>query len=64
MSDLSEQIETTAASPKKASTGDQSVESQSLTELIEADRHLAAKTASNSPSFGLRFAKMVPPGAG
>jgi len=34
-----------------------------LTEQIEADRYLASKAAAKSKSRGLRFNKLVPPGA-
>lgn len=35
-----------------------------IRDLIEADRHLAAKRASSKPHFGLRMTKCIPPGGG
>lgn len=35
-----------------------------LRDLIEADRHLAAKQAATKNHFGLRFTKCIPPGGG
>jgi hypothetical protein len=36
----------------------------SIKDLIEADRHMAAKTAASKPHFGLRMTKCIPPGGG
>lgn len=35
-----------------------------IRDLIEADRHLAAKRAASKPHFGLRMTKCIPPGGG
>ena len=35
-----------------------------IKDLIQADRHMAQKTASAKAHFGLRFTKLVPPGGG
>jgi hypothetical protein len=35
-----------------------------IRDLIEADRHMAAKNAASKPHFGLRMTKCVPPGGG
>jgi hypothetical protein len=40
-----------------------SVEQHKLAEQIEADRYLASKEAAKKPNRGLRFNKLVPPGA-
>ena len=52
-----------AEGPAKASGDAGSVEQHKLTEQIEADRYLASKEAAKSKQRGLRFNKLVPPGA-
>jgi len=49
---------------KKAAEHGRNLEYMSITELREAERHLAAKAASAKPHFGLRMSKCVPPGGG
>lgn len=50
---------------KSAEVDGRKATAHSLPELIDADRHLASKNAAaNSPAWGLRFAKIIPPGAG
>lgn len=61
--DLDETIEQNAKGPAKASGDAGSVEQHPLTDQIEADRYLASKEAANKPQRGLRFNKLVPPGA-
>ncbi len=61
--DLSEQLRTNMKAPAKASGDAGSVEQHKLTDQIAADRHLASKDAVNKPKRGLRFNKLVPPGA-
>jgi len=61
--DINAIIETNAASPRKVETDGGSVEARDLRELIEAEKHIAAKTAANSSHFGLRRKRQVPPGA-
>lgn len=63
MPDLSETIEAVAADPLKAASDGQSAEQHPLPDLIEADRYLAAKAAAAAKGSGLRFTKLVPPGA-
>ena len=46
--DLSDDIETAAAEPLKASVDGQSVESRSIDDIIKADQYLAGKTATTS----------------
>lgn len=52
-----------ASQPAKASVDGQSVEQHSLKDQIEADRYLASKDAARKPGFGVKFAKLVPPGS-
>ena len=61
--DLEQQIRENAQGPAKASGDAGSVEQHKLTEQIEADRYLASKEAAKSKQRGLRFNKLVPPGA-
>lgn len=62
MADLSEQITSTAAAPKRTNVDGAEVEEHSLKDLVEADKHLAAKQAAAKPHRALRFAKLSPPG--
>ena len=61
--ELDDTIEENAKGPAKVSGDAGSVEQHPLTEQIEADRYLASKEAAKKPQRGLRFNKLVPPGA-
>jgi hypothetical protein len=61
--ELHDAIEQNAKGPAKASGDAGSVEQHKLAEQIEADRYLASKEAVKSKKRGLRFNKLVPPGA-
>jgi hypothetical protein len=61
---IADAIEQTAKGPKRVQVSNQSVEQQSIDEQIQADQYLAAKQAAAKPHFGLRFTKIIPPGAG
>lgn len=63
MSDLSEQIESNAAQPKKVTIQGNSAEQHSLQDQIEADKYLASKAAAKSTNLGLMRTKMSYPGA-
>jgi len=60
---LQETIRESANAPAKASGDAGSVEQHKLTEQIAADKYLAAKEAVTKKKRGLRFNKLVPPGA-
>ncbi len=60
---LSETIATVATEPAKVSGDAGSAEQHKLTDLIAADKYVRAKAASRSPRVGLRFVKLIPPGA-
>lgn len=60
MADLSDQIESDAAKAKAVEVDGQKIERRPLSELIEADKHLAAKQAAKRGPF---FSRIVPPGA-
>ena len=49
--------------PKRVTVDGETVESHSIADLLAAKREDANDNAS-SPNFGLRFARMVPPGTG
>jgi hypothetical protein len=61
--DLESTIRQKAQGPPKAAGDAGSVEQHKLTEQIAADKYLASKEAAKSKSRGLRFNKLVPPGA-
>ena len=66
MSDeLANKIDTVAQGPKRVRTDAGEVESQSLADMIEADKYLAARaaTAAGNTHRGLRFNKLIPPGS-
>lgn len=52
-----------AAGPKKVTGDTGSVEQHSIKDLIEAEKFAGAKEAVASVNRGLRFTKLVPPGA-
>jgi hypothetical protein len=63
MSDeLASKIDTVAQGPKRVRTDAGEVESQSLSDMIEADKYLAARNATAASNRGLRFNKLIPPG--
>lgn len=57
-------IEQNALGPKRVEVDGEEVEQHSIADQIAADQHLAAASAAAQPHFGLRFTKLVPPGAG
>jgi hypothetical protein len=59
---LRDQIEATAAAPKRVRTDAGEVETRDLSQLIEADKYLAAARAAKSRYGGLRITKLIPPG--
>jgi hypothetical protein len=61
--DLEQSIRESAQQPAKTSVDSVNVEQHSLADQIEADRYLASKQATRSKRLGLRFTKVIPPGA-
>ncbi len=61
--DLEDAIRENAQGPAKAAGDAGSVEQHKLSEQIAADKYLASKEAAQSKSRGLRFNKLIPPGA-
>lgn len=60
---IEEAIQQNATSPAQVATDAGSVTQHKLTEQIEADRYLSSKQAAAKKNRGLRFNKLVPPGA-
>jgi hypothetical protein len=60
---IADAIRENAAGPAKASGDSISVEQHSIQDQIAADRYLASKAAAKQPHRGLRFSRIVPPGA-
>lgn len=61
---IPEAITQAALGPKTSSENGRTVTEHDLGQLIKADNHLAGKTAGLKNHMGLRFGKIVPPGAG
>ncbi len=61
--DLEDTIRENAQGPAKVTGDAGSVEQHKLTEQIAADKHLASKDAVTKSKRGLRFNKLIPPGA-
>ena len=61
--DLEQSIRENAQQPAKTSVDSVNVEQHSLADQIEADRYLTSKQATRSKRLGLRFTKVIPPGA-
>ncbi len=60
---LDDNIRENAQGPAKVTGDAGSVEQHKLSEQIAADKHLASKEAVSNSQRGLRFNKLVPPGA-
>ena len=61
--DLEDEITDNASGPKRVKGDMGEVEQHSLKDQIAADQYLAAKAAARTKKRGLRFTKLVPPGA-
>lgn len=64
---ITDAIESTAKGPASVTVGSQTVTQQSISAQIEADRYLAGKQAGEAGTakgFGIRFARLKPPGGG
>lgn len=55
-------IRTVANNPKRIRTDEGTVEERSIDDLIKADRYLKAQEAVDAVPWGLRVARMKPPG--
>ncbi|MBC7854501.1 MAG: hypothetical protein IAF94_13790 [Pirellulaceae bacterium] len=61
---IEEAIEQNALGPASVTVAGQTVVQKDIAQQIKADEYLAAKQAAAKPQFGLRFTKIIPPGAG
>ena len=61
--DIKKTIEDNASGPKRAKGDSGEIEQHDLTQQIESARFLASTEAVKKKPFGLRRAKMLPPGA-
>lgn len=61
--ELDDAIHENAVGPAKAAGDTGSVEQHKLADQIEAAKFLASKDAASANRRGLRFNKLVPPGA-
>lgn len=63
--ELRSAIESTATGPKRVRTDAGEVEAQDISQQIEADKYLSARSAVSAAGNrhrGLRFSKLIPPG--
>lgn len=60
---MTEPIAENLNKPRRFATKDASAEQHSLTDQIAAERHLANKASARSRGIGIRYFKLVPPGA-
>ncbi len=58
-----EQLGTVAVNPAEMETDGLKVKEQTIPDLIAAAKFLGAQGGSATPARGLRFTKLVPPGA-
>lgn len=63
MADLSTTIETAAQGPHRVKGEAGEAEQQRLKDLIEADRYLQQVASARQKRGGLRFLRLLPPGA-
>lgn len=63
MSDeVSNKLAEAAVGPKRVRTDAGEVEAHDLTQIVEADKYLAAKAAVQGKHRGLRINRLLPPG--
>lgn len=63
MTDLSSDIASNAAGPKRAKSDEGEFEQHNLKDQIEADRYLNNKNAARAKGFGLRVVRAKMPSA-
>ena len=61
--EITDAIVENATGPAEVEVDGQRVKGQSLKQQIEADRYIKGQTGADKTSRGLRFSKLVPPGA-
>lgn len=57
-------IDELADSEKSQTSGDRSITSRDIKELIELHKYRTRQTGSSTNTMGMRFAKTIPPGCG
>jgi hypothetical protein len=62
--DLTEVIEEAAQTPKSATQDGRSATARDIDELIKADQYTKSQQAAGKTGFGIRVAKIIPPGGG
>lgn len=62
--DINTEIAANAQRPRSSSKDGENVQEHAIQDQIAAAQHLAAQSAASQPHFGLRFTKLIPPGAG
>jgi len=60
---LADRIEENAGDPKHVEADGVVADQHPLPDQIEADRYLRSREAAEKPHRGLRFTKLIPPGA-
>lgn len=63
MADLEDTIQQAAGEPAEAHDKAGGMKSHSLGDLVQADEHLARKSAGRSKALPIRLGKLRPPGA-
>jgi len=63
VTELSEQIQSALAKPKRVRNGVQEVEQHSPKDLIEADRYLAQQEVAQSGALPIGIFRISPPGS-
>jgi hypothetical protein len=63
LSAIDDKIEENAQRPKRFSGDSETVEQHDLSEQIKASKHLAGNQAATKGHRGIRFTKLIPPGA-
>jgi hypothetical protein len=61
---VEEAIQQNAMGPRRVQVADESVDQQSISEQIKAAQFLANQTAGQKAPWGIRFARIRPPGGG
>lgn len=57
------QLQEIALGPQRTTTEEGTVEERPIKDLIDADKYLLQKQASDSPPWGIRMARVAPGGA-
>lgn len=61
--EISNDIKQAALQPAEATVDGVTIKARTIDEKIKADNYTNAKAAAKTPNFGIRIARMSPPGA-